>query len=186
MDVLEAIKSRLSVRQFSERAITRQEIEQVLDAAIMAPNHRMTQPWRFHVMGPEARHAYGAILGSRKAKKVEDPVAAQAVIDKVAASERAVPSLIMVGMTLAENPEIREEDYAATMMALQNLLLAARSLGLGTHVKSGAVMDDPRTRELLGIDAGERIIAMVQLGEPGGAPEAKPRRPAADLTKWLP
>ncbi|MEO5826206.1 MAG: nitroreductase [Gemmatimonadales bacterium] len=185
MDVLEAIQSRLSIRQFSDRTVTRAEIERVLDAAVLAPNHRMTQPWRFHVLGPEARHAYGAILGARKAKKIEDPEAARVLVEKVAASEGAVPALVMVGMTQSENLEIREEDYAATMMAVQNLLLAARSLGLGTHVKSGAVMDDPRTRELLGIADGERIIAMIQLGEAATTPDAKQRRPAAEVTNWL-
>ncbi len=186
MDVLEAIQSRRSIRQFTDRAVSRAEIEQVLDAAVMAPNHRMTQPWRFHVLGPEARHAYGAVLGARKAKKIEDPDAARILVAKVAASEAAVPALIMVGMTQTENLEIREEDYAATMMAVQNLLLAARALGLGTHVKSGAVMDDPRTRELLAIPESERIIAMIQLGEPAATPEAKQRRPAAEFTSWLP
>lgn len=186
MDVLEAIQSRLSIRQFTDRAISRSEIEQVLDAAVLAPNHRMTQPWRFHVLGPEARHSYGAVLGSRKAKKIEDPDAARAVVEKVAASERAVPALIMVGMTQDANPEIREEDYAATMMAAQNLMLAARAIGLGTHVKSGAVMDDPRTRELLGIPESERIVAMIQLGEPAATPEAKSRKPATEVTSWLP
>ena len=54
-------------------------------------------------------------------------------------------------MTVAESAEIREEDYAATMMAVQMLMLAAQATGLGTHVKSEAVMDDPRP------SAGHRV-----------------------------
>jgi nitroreductase len=186
MDLSEAISSRRSVRQFSGRAIARAEIEQMLDAAVQAPNHRLTQPWRFYVLGPEARRAYGAVLGARKAKKVEDPVAAQAVIDKVVATASALPAQIAVTMTLAENPEVREEDYAATMMAVQNLLLTARSLGLATHLRSGAVMGDPNARAALGIPDGERIVVMIDLGEPAEAPEAKPRRAAVEVTTWLP
>ncbi|HEX6943656.1 MAG TPA: nitroreductase family protein, partial [Gemmatimonadaceae bacterium] len=68
MDLSEAISSRRSVRQFSDRVITRAEIERMLDAAVQAPNHRLTQPWRFYVLGPDARRAYGAVLGARKAK----------------------------------------------------------------------------------------------------------------------
>ena len=60
MDLSEAISSRRSVRQFSSRVITRAEIERMLDAAVQAPNHRLTQPWRFYVLGPDARRAYGA------------------------------------------------------------------------------------------------------------------------------
>lgn len=186
MDLSEAISSRRSVRQFSGRVITRAEIERMLDAAVQAPNHRLTQPWRFYVLGPEARRAYGAGLGARKAKKVEDPVAAQAIIDKVVATASALPAQIAVTMTLSENPEVREEDYAATMMAVQNLLLTARSLGLATHLKSGAVMGDPGARAALGIPDSERIVVMIDLGEPAEAPEPKPRRAAAEVTTWLP
>lgn len=186
MDVRTAITSRRSIKQFTDRAVTREEIAQLLDAAVQAPNHRLTHPVRFRVLGPEARHAYGTVLGMRKAKKLEDPVAAQAMIDKTAAGEAAAPATIFVSMTLDENPEIREEDYATTMMAVQNLMLAAVDLGLGTHMRSGAVMDDPRTREALGVPEGERIVAMVQLGEPASVPDAKPRRAVDEVTSWLP
>lgn len=186
MDLHEVIRARRSVRQFTNRPIDRSDIERLLDAATQAPNHKLTQPWRFYVLGPEARRAYGAVLGARKAKKVEDPAAAQAIIDKVAAAAVALPAQIAVAMTLSEAPDVREEDYAATMMAVQNLLLTARALGLATHLKSGAVMEDPRARVALGIPEGERIVVMIDLGEPSEVPEAKPRRAAAEVTTWLP
>jgi nitroreductase len=185
MDLFEAIRNRRSIRQFTDRAVSREQIERILDAATAAPNHRLTQPWRFYVLGPEARKAYGETLGARKAKKIEDPVAARALIDKVAATEMALPAMIAVSMTLDENAEVREEDYAATMMAAQNLMLAAHADGLGTHLRTGAVMDDPRTRSALGVPAGERIIATIQLGEPAATPEAKARRPVSEVTTWL-
>ncbi len=186
MDLFDAIHARRSIKEFTARPVTREEIVRLLDAAVLAPNHRMTQPWRFYVLGPEARRAYGAALGARKAKKVEDPEAARAVIDKVAATEAALPAEIAVAMVLDANPEIREEDYAATMMAVQNLMLAAAAAGLATHIKTGAVMDDPRARAAVGVPEGERIVALVHLGEPAAEREAKPRRPAAELTTWVP
>lgn len=186
MDVLEAIAARRSIKKFTPRAIERAEVEKLLEAAVQAPNHRMTQPWRFYVLGPETRRAYGAVLGARKAKKVEDPEAAQAVVEKVSDTEAAIPVSIAVAMTLDENPEIREEDYASSMMAVQNLCLAAHAEGLGTHIKSGAVMDDPRAREAVGVADGERIVALVQMGEPAEVPEPKARRSATEVTTWLP
>lgn len=186
MDLSDAIRSRRSVRQFTGRPVRREDIERLLEAAVLAPNHRMTQPWRFYVLGPEARRAYGAVLGARKAQRVEDPAAAQAVVDKVVASASALPAQVAVAMTLSDNPEVREEDYAATMMAVQNILLTARGLGLATHLKTGAVMEDPRARAALGIPDGQRLVAMIDLGEPSEAPEPKPRRSAAELTTWLP
>jgi nitroreductase len=186
MDVLEAVHTRRSIREFTNRPVGRDEIERLLEAAVLGPNHRMTQPWRFTVLGPRARRAYGEALGARKAKRVEDPEAARAVVEKVAAAEAAVPAVIAVSMTLDENPEIREEDYAATMMGVQNLLLAARAMGLGTHLKTGAVMTDPRARAAVGVPENERIVATIQLGEPAAVPEAKGRRSAAELTTWVP
>ncbi len=186
MDVLEAIRSRRSIKEFTDRPVTRAEIERLLDAVALAPNHRMTQPWRFYVLGPEARRAYGEALGARKAKRVEDPEAARAVAEKVAATHAALPAMIAVSTTLDENPEIREEDYAAAMMGVENLMLAAAEMGLGTHLKTGAVMDDPRARAAVGVPEAERIVAVIHLGHPAAVPETKPRRPASDVTTWVP
>jgi nitroreductase len=153
---------------------------------VTAPNHRLSQPWRFYVLGPDARQAYGLALGERKARKVEDPVAARAMRETVAAEHRALPTMLIVAVVDNENPEIREEDYAAAMMGIQTLSLAAVALGLGTHVKTGAVMSDPAARAAAGVKDGERIVAVVNIGEPADVPPAKPRQPATAFTTWRP
>lgn len=186
MEELEAIFGRRSIRDFTGREVARDEIERLLAAAVHAPNHRMTQPWRFYVLGREARRAYGASLGARKAKRIGDPEAAQAVLDKVVAKHEALPAMLAVSVVLHEDPEIREEDYAAAFMAIQNLSLAAHALGLGTHIKTGAVMDDPRSREAVGVPAEERIVATIEVGEPASVPEPKSRLAADELTTWVP
>ncbi len=186
MDVFDAIESRRSIKRFGDRPVSRDDVVRLLDAFTRAPNHRMTQPWRFYVLGPEARAAYGLAVGVRKARKVEDPTAAAAVREKVAREHAALPAMIAVAMAQDENPEIREEDYAAIFMGLQNLALAAESMGLGTHIKTGAVMDDPAAREAAGVRAGERVVAIVNVGVPAEVPDAKPRLSADELTTWLP
>lgn len=185
MDLLDAITSRRSIKEFTDRPVSREEIETLIRAAVQAPNHRMTEPWRFYVLGPEARRAYGAALGARKARKVEDSDAAEAVARKVAETHAALPAMLAVAMILDDSPEIREEDYAATFMAVQNLSLAAHALGLGVHVKSGAVMDDPRARAAVGVPEGERIVATLHVGEPASVPDPKPRQSAEALTIWV-
>jgi len=185
MTIFDTIADRRSIKSFADREVSNAEIERILEAAVQAPNHRMTEPWRFYVLGPTAREAYGAAPGARKAKKVEDPDAAKAVVQKVALTHRELPAMLAVAMTLDENPEIREEDYAATFMAIQNLCLAAHEIGLGTHIKSGAVMDDPRARAAVGVPEGERIVATISLGAPESIPDPKPRRPASGLTVWV-
>ena len=186
MHVADAISRRRSIKPITSRSVTREEIETMLAAAVAAPNHRLTQPWRFYVLGPEARQAYGLVLGGRKAKKIEDPEAARAMRETVAAEHRALPAMLVVAVTNNENPEIREEDYAAVMMAIQNLSLAAVALGLGTHVKTGAVMSDPGARAAAGVKDNERIVAVVNIGEPAEMPPLKPREPATAFTTWRP
>ena len=185
MNVMDAIQARRSIKKFTSRPVSRDEIERLLDAACQAPNHRMTEPWRFYVLGPEARRAFGKVLGARKAKRVEDPDAARAVVEKVADATAGLPAMLAVAITLDENPEIREEDYAAAFMGLQNLSLAACAKGLGVHIKSGAVMDDPLARRAIGVPDGERVIATVEVGEPESTPGGKTRRPSADFTPWV-
>jgi nitroreductase len=184
LSVSAAIVDRRSIKRFTDREVSRDQIEALLTAVTMAPNHRMTQPWRFYVLGPEARAAYGAALGARKARRVEDPTAARAVSEKVTREHRGLPALIAVAMVQHESPEIREEDYAAVFMGLQNLSLAALDLGLGTHLKTGAVMDDLAARDAVGAASDERIVALVEVGEPADLPAPKPRTEARDLTAW--
>jgi nitroreductase len=186
MQASEAIRERRSIKRFADRPVTRQEIETILATAIHAPNHRLTQPWRFYVLGPEARHGYGLALGDRKARKLTDTEAARAMRETVALEHRALPAMIAVAVAETDNPEIREEDYAAAMMAVQNIALAAVELGLGTHIKSGGVMNDPAARAAAGVPDGQRVIAIVNVGVPAEVPPAKARQGAELLTTWLP
>jgi len=186
MHISEAIKSRRSIKKFAERPVTKQEIETLLEAAVLAPNHHLTQPWRFYVLGPEARHGYGLALGDRKARKMEDAVAAQAVRAKVADEHRALPAMIAVAVVHNDNAEIREEDYAAVMMGIEHLSLTAVSLGLGTHLKTGAIMSDPAARAVVGLPENERIVAIVNVGTPLEQPAPRARRAASELTSWVP
>jgi nitroreductase len=184
MNVSDAIAQRRSIKKFQDRPVTREEIEALLDAAVLAPNHHLTQPWRFYVLGPESRRRYGLALGERKARKLPDPDAAASVREKTAAEHVAFPALIAVAMTLDEKPETREEDYAAVMQAVGHIMLTAVERGLGTHVRTGAVMDDPAARAAVGVHDGERIVAMLSVGVPAEVPAPKARQGAAAVTTW--
>jgi nitroreductase len=186
MQVRDAIQARRSIKRFTPRPVTRDEVETLLTSAALAPNHRLTQPWRFYVLGPEARHAYGLALGERKARKVDDPEKGRVLRETVAREHRDLPLMIAVAVALSDDPEIREEDYAAAMMAVQNMALTAVELGLGTHIKTGGVMSDPAARAAAGVRDSERIVAIVNVGEPLEAPPPKKREPATTFTTWVP
>lgn len=184
MKTSEAIRARRTIKRFSDRPISRDQIEQLLSAAILAPNHKLTNPWRFYVLGPEARHAYGLALGNRKAKKQTDPAKAAELRDTVAAEHRALPAMIAVAVVNTDDPERKEEDYAAAMMAVQNIMLTAVELGLGTAIKTGAIMSDPAARAAVGLPDDQRIIAVINVGEPAEVPQPKNRDEASAITTW--
>jgi nitroreductase len=186
MRASDVVRQRRSIKRFAERPVSREEIETLLDAAALAPNHRLTQPWRFYVLGPEARYAYGLALGERKARKLDDPERGRAMRDTVAQEHRALPCMIAVAVVTSDDPEAREEDYAATMMAIENLALVAVELGLGTHIKTGGVMGDPAARAAAGVRDNERIVAIVNVGVPADVPPPKSREPASAFTTWVP
>src|SRR5258708_23277770 len=129
MALLEARKGRRSIRELTGRKVPRTDVEAMIDAGVAAPNHRLTQPWRFYVLGPQARHAYGAALGARKVKKLEDAAAAEALRTKIAEEHAALPLMIAVSVVEDAHPEIRQEDVDATIMALQDIALHATALG---------------------------------------------------------
>jgi nitroreductase len=185
MNVSDAIAQRRSIKKFLDRPVTREEIEGLLEAAVLAPNHHLTQPWRFYVLGPESRRRYGLALGDRKARKLPDPEAANAVREKTAAEHVAFPALIAVAMVVSENPETREEDYAAVMQAIANITLAAVARGLGTHMRTGAVMEDPAARAAIGVPEGQRIVTMLSVGVPAEMPGPKARQGATAVTTWV-
>jgi nitroreductase len=123
-------------------------------------------------------------LGERKARKQPDPESARALRDTVAREHAELPCMIAVAVVQTDDPEIAKEDFAAAMMAVQTLSLAALELGLGTHIKTGGVMDDAAARTAAGVAENERIIAIVNVGVPAESPPSKKRAPAAELTIW--
>ena len=185
MDVERAIRERVSVKEYTDEPVPRDRMERLLDLALLVPNHRMTEPLEFRVMGPAAKRAYAEALAGRKTKKIDDEAVAGQVREKVVRRTTTVPSMVAVLVHEDEDPEVREEDYATAFMAIQNLSLAAEEEGLGTHIKTGAVMTEPALRDALDVAEDQRLAAIVFIGEPAERPDPKDRRPAAEVTRWL-
>jgi nitroreductase len=187
MHVADAIGARRTHKNFTERPVTRAEIEAMLDAAVLAPNHKLTEPWRFAVLGPHAKQQLGSIRA-----RVKCGVPADGEVDAHADRRASIvqrtsglPAIIAVVMHQAVDATRREEDYAATFMAIQNMLLTATSLGLGTKVSTGKVLEDDELQALLRLRDDERCVALIHVGEPAEQRVMQPRVPAADRTVWL-
>jgi nitroreductase len=162
-------------------------IEQLLDCAGRAPNHKLTEPWRFAVLTGQAKATLAEIRAQHRLKRYEDPASAEARagMDKVRRETLEAPAVIVVMSRVHQDEVTREEDYAAVMMATANLMTAAQSLGLGTYLKTGGVMRDRALVQLVGLPDGYRIVGLVSVGYPADTESPRRRRPAGELTQWL-
>jgi nitroreductase len=187
MDAIAAITRRTSVRHFRTEPVPRGMIEQVLDCAVRAPNHKLTEPWRFVVLTGRARDRFAQIRADHRLKRFAEPDSAEAraAAEKVRREAAEVPVYLIVMVALSSDDITREEDYAAGMMAIANLMVAAQSLGLGTYLRTGGVMRDPALLELAGVPENYRIVGVVPLGFPLEDEAPRRRTPASELTRWI-
>ncbi len=187
MDTISAIEHRTSVRRFRPEPVPRELVERLLGCAVRAPNHKLTEPWRFAVLTGKSRDRFADIRAAHRAKRFDDPASPEAskVIERVRQEARDTPVFITAMCQLSEDEIQREEDYAATMMALENLLLAAESEGLATYLRTGGILREPDLQELVRMPEATRIVAVVSLGYPEGANEPRRRKPVADVSWWV-
>ena len=187
MDAIDAIQRRTSVRRFRPDPVPPETIARLLDCAVRAPNHKLTQPWRFAVLTGAAVGRLADLRARHRGKRYADPAAPEALaaMEKVRRETEQTPAFVAVMCAVNEDELTREEDYGATMMATANLLIAAESEGLGTYVKTGGIMRDPGLATLVGLEDGFRIVAVVSLGRPAAEEPPRRRRPASELTRWV-
>jgi nitroreductase len=187
MDAHDAIARRVSSRSFTADSVPRPVIERLLAAAVRAPNHKLTEPWRFAVLTGASALRFAELRRAHRATRFPDPAAPEAAkaIEKTFRETRDTPAFVIVMCATSDDPVSQEEDFAAAMMATENLLIAATAEGLGTYVRTGGIMRDAAVRELAQAPAGHRIVAIVSLGYPADVPEPRRRTAPAEKTVWL-
>jgi nitroreductase len=187
MDAFTAMTQRASTRSFKPEPVPRPLIERLLAAAVRAPNHKLTEPWRFTVLTGASVLRFAELKRAHRATRLTDAGSPDGVkaIDRTFREARDTPAFIVVMCGTAEDPVRQEEDFAATMMATQNLLIAATAEGLGTYVRTGGIMRDAGVRALAQAPAEYRIVAIVSLGYPAETPELRRRSDPAQKTVWL-
>jgi len=187
MDALDAIAARTSTRAFTDRPVPRAAVERLLAAAVRAPNHKLTEPWRFAVLSGKSAARFAELKRAHRATRFPDPASPEAAraIDKTWREAAGTPAFVVVMSAVADDPVRREEDYASVMMAVQNLMIAATAEGLGSYLRTGGIMEDAAVKDLVRLPAGHRIVAVVSLGYPAASEEPKKRGDAAAKTVWL-
>ncbi|MDP6348647.1 MAG: nitroreductase [Chloroflexota bacterium] len=186
MDVLEAIQTRRSVNRMTEKSPPRTDVEALIQAAVMAPNHGFTQPWRFYVVAGDERGKISDQLAEANAARVDTftPEGKQRV-DRARNLFRQAPVTIVVTSTRSEDKEDEQEDFAATWMAVQNLTLAAWGKGIATKLRTPPAIRSPVLRKSLGLGDDQHILGLLAVGYPGQNAVPPARERDADTTTWL-
>jgi len=171
MDLEKAIRSRRTHKAFGPEAVAPEQVEELIELARWAPNHNLTNPWRFRVLGEATRARLMELAESEKPGS--------------AVKLRRAPTLVLVSAVLGGEPQQDEEDLYATAVAAYLVLLGAHARGLAGYWRTVPLLDDPRGREITGLGAAERPIGLLYLGTPVQQQRVPERAPVADLLTYL-
>jgi nitroreductase len=169
VELEDAIRSRRTHKVYGTDPVPRATLEQLLELARWAPNHNLTNPWRFRVLGPEALAALKEAAGPDAAAKLD-----------------RAPTLIVASQVRSDDDVQDEEDLCAVASAIAYVLLAAHARGLAGYWRTPAVLRAPEGRIAVGVPDGERVLGLIHLGPPRQEKEPPERLPPGDYVTFLP
>lgn len=185
MDAIEALRARRSVGRL-EGDVDVPAIEELIELATWAPNHHLTEPWRFTVLRGAARERLGKAWAAVAVRDLPlEGEARAAALEREAAKLLRAPVLIAASVRTEADPIMASEDFAATAAAVENLLLGAAARGYGAMWRTGGMAYSPEVKAFLGLEPTDRIVAFVYLGRSASEPPAAQPRSAAGVTRWL-
>jgi nitroreductase len=169
VDLEEAIRSRRTHKAYGPEPVPKEQLDDLLELARWAPNHDLTNPWRFRVIGPETLQRLKTAAGPESAPKLD-----------------RAPTLVVASAKQIGDPVQDEEDLAATSVAIYIVLLAAHARGLAGYWRTPAVLRTPEGKAAVGVPEDERVLALIHLGQPRQEKPAPERAPSGDYVTYLP
>lgn len=168
MTIRELAEARRTHKAFGPDPVPAETLVELLSLARLAPNHHLTQPWRFRVLGPSALARLQEAAGPSEAVKLE-----------------RAPTLVLASAALSGDLVQDEEDVCATAAAVMLVLLAATERGLATYWRTPAVVRTRRGRAALGVPAGERVLGLIHFGGAVREPAPRERAPVDTYLEFL-
>lgn len=160
------LRTRRTAHDFLPGAPPRELVMAALESALWAPNHRLTQPWKFYLLGPDTAGQI-ALLNAEIERAKSGETAADAKLRRW----RAMPGWLVVTCRKSDDAAREREDYAACCCAVQNFMLALWAEGIGSKWSTGKILRDPRFLPLIGADdATESCVGLIWFGTPQAVP----------------
>jgi nitroreductase len=172
MELEQAIRTRRTHKAFGSDPVTPEVLEQLFELARWAPNHHLTNPWRFRVLGPET------LVHLKEIAETINPGSAGKL-------DRA-PTLIVASVYRDGDAVAREEDLLAGALAVYLVLLAAHGRGLAGYWRTLPFLDSPDARRVLALDSLEHPIGLLHLGRPRQQQRVPARAPVSAFVRYLP
>jgi nitroreductase len=164
----QAIRTRRTHKVYGPEPVDPETVRELVELARWAPNHHLTEPWRFRVLGPRALQAL----------KDASPADAAGKLDRA-------PTLIVASVVEDPDPRVALEDRDATAAAVYGLLLAAHARGLAAYWRTPAVLLEPAGRAAAGVPEGEQVLGLVHLGPLRQEVRTPDRRAVAEILEFL-
>jgi nitroreductase len=162
VDTETAIRTRRTHKAYAPEPVDRETLDELFELARWAPNHHLTNPWRFRVVGPSALARLKQAAGPEAAPKLD-----------------RAPTLVVVSAVG------NEEDRDATAAAAYIVLLAAHARGLASYWRTPAVLQTPEGRAAVGVAEDEQVLGLLHLGHPRQEQRVPERAPTADVVTYL-
>jgi nitroreductase len=168
MDVETAIRTRRTHKAYRPEPVPRETLEELFELARWAPNHNLTNPWRFRVVGPATLERLKRAAGPESASKLD-----------------RAPTLVVCSAELSGDPVQDEEDLHATAVAAYIVLLGAHARGLAGYWRTPEFMRTEEGRDAVGLPENERFVSLIHVGWPIQEQRAPDRLPAEDTATFL-
>jgi len=168
VDVENAIRSRRTHKRFAPEPVRREVVEELLELARWAPNHHLTEPWRFRVLGSESLARLMAAGRPGEAEKLG-----------------RAPTLVVASAKQTGDEHQNHEDVLATACAVYIVLLAASARGIASYWRTPRVLQTTEGRAAIGMGDDEEFVALIHLGPPLEEPVSRSRKPPAEYVQFL-
>jgi nitroreductase len=169
VDAEQAIRTRRTHKAYGTEQVPRATLDELFELARWAPNHNLTNPWRFRVVGPESLARLKEAAGPEAASKLD-----------------RAPTLIVTSVIESDDPIQSEEDLCAAAIASYIVLLGAHARGLAGYWRTPAVLRTDEGRGAVGVGDDERVLGLLHLGPPRQEKEPPERLPPGDFVTFLP
>ena len=168
MDVDSAVRGRRTHKAYAPEPVARETLDELFELARWAPNHHLTNPWRFRVLGPDSLARLKAAVGPEGATKLD-----------------RAPTLVVCSSIGGEDPIEAEENLLATGCAAYIVLLCAHAFGLAGYWRTPGILRTPEGRAAVGMGEGEHFVSLIHLGKPIQEQRTPAREPAENVVEYL-